>query len=134
MGKMPDYLLTGNALVDGQHANIYQMCLDMRQAIMEGRSRIFLKDFLPELVHHVEEHFRDEAKQYKDWYATEEECRQHSAEHRFMLTKIRELKKDFDDGIFVVSVQIADFIKQWIINHIEKFDRPVIERIQKGKK
>jgi len=48
---------------------------------------------------------------------------EHRAEHNVFVVKVNDLKKRFNDGRLVLSLEVTQFIREWITNHIKKTDQ-----------
>lgn len=48
---------------------------------------------------------------------------QHKKAHDILVSQVSDIKKKFDQGEEVLSIEVFDFLKSWLTNHIQKIDR-----------
>ena len=65
-------------------------------------------------------HFASEEKYFKQYNYPETE--QHAAEHRSLVEQVLEFKKKMEAGQDMISVSLLNFLKGWLINHIQETD------------
>jgi hemerythrin len=47
----------------------------------------------------------------------------HKAEHDKLTVKVLEYKKKFENNEILISVELLNFLRDWLTNHIMKTDR-----------
>ncbi|MFA4920411.1 MAG: hypothetical protein WC581_14380, partial [Thermodesulfovibrionales bacterium] len=47
----------------------------------------------------------------------------HKKEHEIFTKKALDVKKLFEEGSLVISLEITNFIKEWIVNHVLGSDK-----------
>jgi hemerythrin len=75
-----------------------------------------VNEIFTHLKDYTEKHFSTEEKMlikfaYKDF-------EQHKKEHAKFITKLNDLYKDFEKGKVTISIEILNFLKDWLLNHI----------------
>jgi hemerythrin len=43
-------------------------------------------------------------------------------EHDRLVTQVIELQKEFHDGGAALSIKVGNFLKEWLLNHIQRSD------------
>jgi hemerythrin len=49
----------------------------------------------------------------------------HKAEHADLTKKVLEFSRDFEAGRIALSVSVLQFLKDWLVNHIQVNDRKI---------
>lgn len=119
-----DAYLTGDATVDQQHRNLFQMVNDLHEAVVSGKGKDVLKPTLKRLATYTVEHF-----------ATEERLMQragypglpgHKAKHETLAGQATKLIADYDTGKAVLSITLSTFLADWLRHHINEEDKGMI--------
>jgi hemerythrin-like metal-binding protein len=122
-------LSTGVAEQDTQHKKLIDLINQLNDAMQAGHSADVLGKVLTELVNYTVLHFSYEEKlmaqhKYEDTPA-------HKAEHAKFVATAGDLKKKFDAGNAVISVEIMNFLRDWLTNHIMKTDKKLGQALNK---
>ncbi len=51
------------------------------------------------------------------------ESEQHKVEHSKFIKKLNSLKSNFNKGKITISLEILNFLKDWLLNHIKISDK-----------
>jgi hemerythrin-like metal-binding protein len=122
-------LSTGIAEQDTQHKKLIDLINQLNDAMQAGHSADVLGKVLSELVNYTVFHFGYEEKlmaQYKY-----EDTPAHKLEHAKFVQTAGDLKKKFDAGNAVISVEIMNFLRDWLTNHIMKTDKKLGQALLK---
>jgi len=122
-------LSTGVAEQDNQHKKLIDLINQLNDAMQAGHSADVLGKVLTELVNYTVLHFGYEEKlmaqhKYEDTPA-------HKLEHSKFVQTAGDLKKKFDAGNAVISVEIMNFLRDWLTNHIMKTDKKLGQALNK---
>lgn len=72
------------------------------------------------MIQYTAEHFkREEAAMDRIKYA---HSIAHKAEHKKLVYDVLELQKKFDEGKALLTMEVAKFLRDWLVNHIMKTD------------
>lgn len=116
--------------MDIQHKQLLVIMNNLNDAMQAGKGKEALYDVFIELADYTLHHFGDEERLMRDHAYPEREA--HLKMHRDLEQKIADYKQMIDDGMTVVSSEILDFLKQWLVNHIlindKKFGRFIAEK------
>jgi hemerythrin len=66
-------------------------------------------------------HFTTEEKYFDQFDYPDKE--KHKEEHQHFVGKIREIKEGFDQDRVMISIEVMDFLKNWLVNHIQGSDK-----------
>jgi methyl-accepting chemotaxis protein len=111
----------GNPTIDGQHRRLAELTNRLHAAIRSGQTRAILGGVLDELVEYTVTHFRDEealfgASRYPDKKA-------HLDQHQKFIETAHRLQADFRSGRVVLGSETVEFLRDWLLNHIQGSDR-----------
>jgi hemerythrin len=107
--------------IDAQHRHLFKLVNDLHDAMLKGQGKTVLATILDELVDYTRVHF-----------TTEEELMQHCnyvglaghrIEHDQFTKKVLDLKTRCGKGEIGLTIQVMDFLKDWLKNHITGTDK-----------
>jgi len=115
-----DDLLTGSSLIDGDHRKLLEL-VNALIAIMEGvQDNQRMSKAMNDLIAYAREHFgREEAEMERIQYVA---VLAHQAAHSKLLAQLVELKAMLDAGGRINVPAVADFLKEWLRDHILTID------------
>jgi hemerythrin-like metal-binding protein len=115
-----DELVTGSALIDGDHRRLVSLVDALFQAMAKERARDVMSKALSDLVAYTKEHFgREEAEMARIRYVA---SLAHASEHARLVKQIVELQAVLDAGGKINNVAVAEFLDQWLRHHILTMD------------
>lgn len=107
--------------MDNQHKKLINIINGLNDALAEGKAKETVGTVLGELLDYTETHFtEEEAFMQRGNYS---ELEGHKKIHRFFTDKIRDLKKQHENGTAMISRDVLVFLKDWLVNHIAKMDK-----------
>jgi hemerythrin-like metal-binding protein len=116
-----DSLSVGVQQIDNEHKKLVDLVNTLNDSMKNGKSKEVLEIVFSELVDYTIEHFtNEELLMQKVNYSN---ITVHKREHDELTKKVRVLKDDFISGKMMVSIEVRDFLKNWIVNHIQKTDK-----------
>ena len=86
-----------------------------------GKSKEIMQAVLIELSNYVITHFTTEEKLMKQ--LGYEDYEYHKQEHKFFIDKLNEFKIKFSAGNTAISLEVLNFLKDWLLKHIIGMDR-----------
>ncbi len=115
----PSYSV-GVPLFDRQHARLFELMNQLHEAMAKGRAKDHLTGIVDALSAYTRSHFAEEESaleraKYKDLAA-------HKSLHRHFETKVDSFAAEIRQGTVGVSIQVMDFLNDWLVNHILKVD------------
>lgn len=136
-GFMPwsdDFTVHVGAL-DTQHQRLFQLADELFAAVMSFKDRQKVASVLRELIDYTQTHFADEERLMRE--AGYPDYTQHKAIHERLMRQVGEYAKRFDEGGDVaLTLELLDFLKEWLIGHILETDTkysPYVQRAERGK-
>ncbi|MFO8235878.1 MAG: bacteriohemerythrin [Bacteroidales bacterium] len=114
--------------IDTQHMQLVSLINDLYEAMSKGQGKEKLNEIFNELFDYAKTHFFSEEKLmliygfpgYED----------HKKEHQNFVEEIKKYKDKFEGGDSKTSIEVANFLKKWLVNHILKTDQQYAPYLQ----
>jgi hemerythrin len=107
--------------MDSQHKQLIQYLNDLFDAMSKGQSKEIVGPILTKLVGYTKTHFSAE-ENYLKMYNYPEFAKQ-KKEHDAFVAKIQDFENEFKSGKLAVSLEISNFLKNWLAQHISIEDK-----------
>jgi hemerythrin-like metal-binding protein len=116
-----DSMSVSNPAIDRDHKMLIQYINEMHAAMSAGKGKEHLGAILGKLVKYTQEHFgREEIIWKAGHYA---EFNKHKQQHVDLLHTVADFKGKFDSGALALSLDVMNFLRDWLTNHILKSDK-----------
>ncbi|MCL4537578.1 MAG: bacteriohemerythrin [Nitrospirae bacterium] len=107
--------------IDNQHKKLIGIINELHDAMSKGKSNDILSNVLQDLIDYTRVHFANEERimnmhGYHDYTA-------HKAAHEDLLRQVTKFDKEFREGKFGLSIQMMNFLKDWLSKHILETDK-----------
>jgi hemerythrin len=116
-----DNMLVHVEIIDNQHKKLVALLNDLDEALNQKREKDQLAKTITALAEYTFYHFMTEEKYFDQFQYPE--TLHHKNEHQYFVEKITEFQQSYDQGEATLTTDIIQFLKSWIINHIQKSDR-----------
>jgi len=114
--SLTDNLYTGSSLIDGDHRKLVELVNAFIQSMEGGQNNNRLSKAMGDLIAYTGEHFsREEAEMERIRYVA---SLAHQAEHSKLMQQLVELKAMLDEGGRINVPAVADFLGEWLRDHI----------------
>ncbi len=121
-------LQLGIGQIDDQHKQLVTMINDLHRAMKQRQTMAVMGGILERLVNYTVYHFGNEEKLFqKHGYP---EYGQHKKIHENLVGKVMEFKTKIDRGDSTISMELMDFLKDWLVNHIKGTDKKYVPFLQ----
>ncbi len=115
---------------DEQHKKLIDLVNRLNDAMAQRRASEELELVLDEMVDYAAYHFSEEemamkSVRYTDYY-------NHVAKHREFVEQVKQFQKDYKDGKLMMSLEVMNFLKDWLIQHIQGTDKLYGECLNAG--
>jgi hemerythrin-like metal-binding protein len=111
----------GVQALDEQHTGLFQALNELHDAMMKGQAQKLTGSLLNKLVDYTRKHFAaEEAMMTSTGYP---ELPAHREKHRALTRQVEEFVVSYDKGEITLNVQLLNFLREWLTNHIEKTDK-----------
>lgn len=112
---------TGISEVDNQHKQLVDILNKLYEAMSVGKGKDVLESIFNELTSYTITHFSSEEK-YMVVYAFPD-TQNHKAQHKKLIEEVTRFKNDYANGNSKISINLANYLKNWILNHIQGSDK-----------
>ena len=116
-----DNLSVGVKSIDDQHTVLFNTINDLHAAKMKGQARAIVGELLCTLLVYTRSHFsaEEEIMERAKYYA----LATHRVEHQNLTNQVEEYVHRYQLGDLSLSVDLADFLSNWLKNHILSTDQ-----------
>ena len=116
-----DQLSVNNAAIDSEHKKLVNITNKLHEAMSKGEGSKVMENILVELISYTKTHFANEEKlmranNYKD-------LDEHIIQHQSFVAEVEKFYHKFKAGSFVMSVSVLNFLKNWLVDHIQGRDK-----------
>ena len=106
--------------MDDQHTILFGMLNDLHEAMMKGQAQKVAGGLLRKLGTYTREHFTsEEGMMAASGYAG---LTQHRVIHRELVKQVNEFAARYERGETALNLQLMNFLRDWLTNHIQKED------------
>ena len=110
---------------DEQHKVLLRLISDLFNRMEDGSGNDILGETLKKLIDYTEYHFGMEERNFNQHgYPLKEE---HINQHNQLVSKAKELYRGIEKNEGVLSIEVLDFLQNWVVNHINKTDKKYSE-------
>jgi len=114
--------------IDNQHKGLIIVINELFSLMSEGKAQSKLIDIFDYLTDYTKKHFKAEEDMMLKY--SYHEFDQHKLEHINFIDKLSELKEDYISNKITISLEILNFLKDWLINHILITDKKYSKHIK----
>ncbi|MEW6195268.1 MAG: bacteriohemerythrin [Bacteroidota bacterium] len=116
----PSYSVNINS-IDTQHKKLINMINNLHEAMLQGRGKEVLGSIFNELASYTIYHFNHEEELFAKYDYMEQN--KHKAEHERLIAQVNDLKNNFNKGGSVLTMEVMNFLKLWLSDHIIGSDK-----------
>ncbi len=120
-----DSLSVGIESIDEQHQQLVAIINDLNEAMRNNEADCIMSDIFNRLTSYTKVHFAYEENLF-DSYGYEDSP-SHKAQHLALIETIHSLQQKLADGDTRVGVEVMEFLKRWLTDHILKTDMSYAE-------
>lgn len=102
--------------LDTQHKQLFKILNELYDAMQNSKGNDAIGKIIIELASYTKIHFATEEK-YMEKYNCAELFSQ-KKEHDLFVSKVQSFQQDFASGKLALSLNIANFVKDWLTHHI----------------
>jgi hemerythrin len=106
--------------VDSQHKKLVTLVNDLHSAMKNGQSKEIIGNIIGALIAYTRVHFSTEEKLLEQF--SYENTNEHKMEHQNFVNQVADFKHKFDNNELGLSIQVMNFLSDWIIKHINGSD------------
>lgn len=110
---------------DQHHERLVELINELHEAMKSGEGNDRLVSILDELKSYTEYHFSaEEELMAEEGYGGLEE---QEIQHGKFVDRIEEFRRDLDEGKITLTMDVMNFLKDWLSEHIQKTDAEYTE-------
>ena len=117
-----DKMSVGVQALDDDHKKLVGMVNTLFDGIQAGQGKDAVGRILDGLIQYTVEHFKRE----EDFFAQTgyADAAAHKAMHQALCQQVLDVQKKFNEGASAtLSLEVMNFLKNWLINHIQGTDK-----------
>lgn len=107
--------------LDAEHQQLFAIINQLYDGMKAGRGSQVMQDVLQKLLCYTEQHFSGEETLLRQ--ANYADLVAHMAKHREFTARIRDFSTQYASGAVALSVEILDYLKNWLSQHIMATDQ-----------
>lgn len=107
--------------IDKQHQLLVKMINDLYDAMNAGEEKAVLQKLINRLNIYAAMHFAKEEHYFDTFGYPETEL--HKKEHSDFEEKVLDFENDFNEGSQSLSIEIVNFLGDWLVGHIQGSDK-----------
>lgn len=109
------------AEIDQQHQKLVGLINELHDAMKQGKGKEVLGKIVNELINYTATHFSLEERYFAKFSYPETGI--HKLEHADFVKKVTAFKNDFSNGKTILSVEVMNFLSDWLQKHIQGTDK-----------
>lgn len=114
--------------IDDQHRKLVSMINEFYMHLQQKSNKELISKLIRDMKNYTIVHFSDEEKLF-DQYGFQESIA-HKKEHQDFVDKVNDLEYRFNNGKLVLSIEITNFLKCWLTEHIKGTDAGYVHLLQ----
>jgi hemerythrin-like metal-binding protein len=115
-----DSLKTGIEKIDDQHKRLIDIVNELSDAMRSKKGKDVLGHVLDELSEYTNYHFAFEERAFEKYGYPQADA--HVTHHKELIRQLQELVDKFKKNELGISIDVLDFVTNWVKNHIQKED------------
>ena len=114
----------GIEIADMHHKKLVSMINGLHHAMLYDNSKEVMANVLSALVVYTQKHFEYEEELFKTYHYPEYDA--HKRQHDDLTKHVIKFNEKFNAGNTMLNIELLNFLKSWLIEHIIKSDRKYI--------
>ncbi len=110
-----------NKKIDRQHLKLVNLINELHSAMLQGKGQHILAHIMSGLTEYTDEHFLTEEQHFERFDYPDRQ--NHIAEHASFVQKLNEFKQAMLEGRQQVTIEMIDFLSDWLSHHILETDK-----------
>ncbi len=120
--------------IDDDHQKLLNLINQLQAAVIYKTGEQFEKEALDEVIAYTKYHFQKEEGMMRDANYTDLDA--HIKQHEDMIVRVNLFLKEYEINRFETIKQLSEFLKNWLINHIDgsdqKYSKTVKMHLERG--
>ena len=102
--------------IDSQHQKLITMINELNDAMLKGKAKDILSPLIDGLIAYTQVHFSKEEMLFDKYKYPDAPA--HKEEHAAFVKKVTEFREGFKKGAMNLTINIMDFLSDWLTKHI----------------
>jgi hemerythrin len=115
---------------DLEHQRLFGIINALQDAMSAGKGRNVVQRIVRELNAYAKTHFSSEEMLLER--AGYPALARHRSEHQAFIAEVTHFEKSIANGNVLISVEVMDFLRRWLSNHILQTDRQYSEHLNRN--
>jgi hemerythrin-like metal-binding protein len=107
--------------IDSQHKKLADLINELYKQMNSGSTKEAVGRTLANLIDYTGSHFHFEEELFAKYDYPEQ--KDHKVVHNKLVAQVIEFQRQYQNGEKYVSLELMDFLKDWLVNHIKKTDK-----------
>ncbi len=107
--------------IDKEHYSLFEKLNEFYQGLEDGSSKERLGQLIKGLLDYAKNHFSNEEKYMESIGFPDID--KHREEHKAFIKKASGFYDKYQSGKLILSLEVTNFIKEWITHHIKSEDK-----------
>ena len=126
--RWDDSVKIGIDTIDRQHQKLVMLINKLHSAMRNRAAQTVMSQIFKELVDYTVEHFANEERMLEE--AGYEKLSEHKKIHIKMVAQVQEYRDQFESGSATVTMDLMNFLSDWLIHHIKGIDRQYVSTVK----
>jgi hemerythrin len=106
---------------DAQHQKLFEIINSLSDAMRVGKGEDVIRDVVAQLAVYTRTHFlQEEVLMRQTGYP---DLAAHHDQHTRLMSDVEKYKADLDEGRKPDTVAVLNFLREWLVQHIQKSDQ-----------
>ncbi|WP_430814537.1 bacteriohemerythrin [Carboxylicivirga sp. RSCT41] len=125
-------LSVDNVMIDNEHKQLFMLIDNFYKGIKENSPKERLEELILGLFNYTKTHFRNEEIHMRNMNYPDLE--NHQSLHAKFVDQVNNYYDRLKGGKLILSIEVTNFLKEWLVNHIKGSDQQyaAFERTQKA--
>lgn len=116
--------------IDTQHQKLITMINELNDAMLKGKAKDILSPLIDGLIAYTQVHFSKEEMLFDKYKYPDTAA--HKEEHAAFVKKVSEFREGFKKGNMSLTINIMDFLSNWLTKHICGTDKKYSDFLNKN--
>lgn len=122
-------LSVGNQELDKEHQRWIEILNEFYDGLKAGKSKEKLEELVIKMLDYTKYHFSNEEDFMKS--VNYPNLIEHQKTHAEYVEKITEFYEKLKSGKLILSLEVTNFLKSWLVNHIKGVDQQYADYVAK---
>jgi len=107
--------------IDKQHSKLIVLINDLHSAMKLGKGKEAVEVVIRDLISYTKVHFSHEEEMMQKY--SYPGFSKHKSIHDDLVKQVLDIEKNFKEGKTVISQEVLNFLKKWLVDHILATDK-----------